>query len=511
MPEARVRPATDPYGTSRIFHGIAYLVGGKAITSIAGVGTFLLLVRVLSIEQFAAYTVLFALVEIFDTVTGVGLAHVLSRYVPELYAEHRGGALRRLVAYGLGLRFGVLALFLAAVYMLAPKVSPWIGLAGWEWAMRAYLLVVLARVAATTLFGVLESMLRQAIAQAGASVATLVRFLLLALLASNGSLDLEAVIVIELITELLGFAIMAIGSLYAVPAADATDPLRDADWMRKNFRRMGEFGLKGYFQNLLILPYGGSTNRLLVGASLSSPEIALFGFAQSVADLMERYLPVRLLAGVIRPVLTARYVRDQRFSDLALAANIIFKVNAIIVCLAAVVIFAGGEPMLSLVTRGKYTESGVGLLLLMCLLVLMYSLRFMLDHVSHAVERNGPLIWSNAVITLCMLPGVALLPVFGVYALPVANIVGLVLGSLILIWRLDAEGFPYMHDLAATARMLAAAGLAFAVAAILRSIETGWIFCVAIAVAAFIAGIVALRPVGARERDAIAAILKRRA
>lgn len=510
MPEAPTRPAGDPYGTSRIFHGIAYLVGGKAVTSIAGVGTFLLLVRVLPVEQFAAYTVLFALVEILDAVTGVGLGHILSRYVPELYAEHRRGALRRLVAFGVALRFAVLAVVLAGVYLLAPTVSPWIGLAGWEWAVRAYLLVVLARVATTTLFSVLESMLRQAIAQTGASVATVVRFLLLGLLAGNGALDLEAVIVVELLTEALGFAIMLVGGLYVIPSADAAESSQGADWVRGNLRRMSEFGLKGYCQNLLILPYGGSTNRLLVGAALSSPEVALFGFAQSIADLMERYLPVRLLAGVIRPVLTARYVRDQRFSDLVLAANMIFKINAFIVLLAAVVIFAGGEAMLSSVTAGKYAEDSVGLLLLICGLVLMYSLRFMLDHVSHAVEQNGPLIWSNAVITLSMLPGLVLLPKMGVYALPAANIVGLILGCLILIWRLRTAGFAYAHDIWTLGRMLVASGFALGAAELLRRWGIGWVSTVSLAVPVFTVAVVALRPTNVQERGAVAAILKHR-
>lgn len=500
----------DPYSASRIARGVVYLVGGKAITSIAGIGTFLLLVRALPVEQFAAYSILFALVELVDAVTGVGLSQILSRYVPELYVGHRQHALRRLVAVTMTARLGVLAAFLALIYLLAPAVSPLIGLGDWQWAVKAYLAVVLARVVATSLFGVLESMLHQAIAQMGFGLVTVLRFALLALAASQGLLDLQTVILIELATDLVGAGVMLIGLLRALPRDVPERQEDDAHWVSSNLGRMSEFGLKGYLQHMLIMPYGGSTNRLLVGGSLASPDVALFGFAQSVADLMERYLPVKLLAGVIRPVLTARYVRDRRFADLELAANLIFKVNAVVICLGAIVIFAGGRELIGLVSGGKYTVGGVPLLLLMCGLVLMFSLRHMLDQVSHAVERNGPLIWSNAVITLSVLPGIALLPHLGVYALPVANLAGLLVGCVVLIWRLRIDGFAYRQDLSGLVRMLAATGVGAATSECARWLGAGWPLALVAGVVFFSGAIAVLRPWNDAERQFVVALLKRR-
>ena len=500
----------DPYSTARIKRGVAYLVGGKAVTAIAGIGTFVLLVRTLSVEQFAAYSILFGLVELIDALTGVGLSQVLSRYVPELFVQHRRRALRQLVACAIALRVGVLAAFLAASYVFAPTIAPLIGLAEWEWAVKAYLAVVLVRVAASSLFSVLESMLHQAVAQSGFGLVTVLRFVLLALAASQGTLDLQTVILIELATDIAGFGVMLIGAIRAIRQAGSGEPRRHESGGRSNLGRMAEFGLKGYFQHLLILPYGGSTNRILVGGALTSGDVALFGFAQSVADLMERYLPVRLLAGVIRPVLTARYVRDRRFGDLELAANLIFKLNAVLICLATVVIFSGGAPMLALVTGGKYTDGGVGLLLVMCALVLMYSLRFMLDHVSHAVERNGPLMWSNAVITASVVPGLVMLPFLGVYALPVANLAGLVIGSWLLVRRLRAEGFDYRHDLTGLASLLAATAIGIGAAAIVQWADGGWLLATAGGTATFGASIVALSPFRAPERDMLLLAIRQR-
>lgn len=486
------------------------MVGGKAITAIAGIGTFALLVRELPVEQFAAYSILFALVELVEAITGVGLSQVLSRYVPELVVEHRQHALRRLVAFAMGLRIAILIAFLVTIHLLAPSVAALIGLADWQWALKAYLAVVFFRVVATSLFGVLESILHQATAQLGFGLVTVLRFALLVLATSEGSLDLKTVIMIELVTDIVGFGVMLIGTMRALPRKEHCDPQESIGWVRSNAARMSEFGLKGYAQHLLILPYGGSTNRLLVGGALASPDVALFGFAQSIAELLERYLPVRLLAGVIRPVLTAKYVRHRQFADLEMAANLIFKVNATLICLVAVVVCSGGESMIALATGGKYSQGGVGLLLMMCALVLMYSLRFMLDHVSHAVERNGPLIWSNAVITASMLPGLALLPSLGVYALPLANLIGLVVGSCILVWRLRVAGFKYRHDLTGLIKLLAATVIGIGAGLVLHWLGGGWVSAAALGPALFVASAVLLRPITRDERAVILSLTKQR-
>jgi O-antigen/teichoic acid export membrane protein len=499
----------DPYSVSRIGRGVAFLVGGKALTSIAGIGTLLLLVRGLPVEQFAAYAVLYALVELVDVITGVGLIHVLARYVPELYVGHQPVALRRLVVRILMLRFTVLATFLGGIFMIVTQLSPLIGLAGWEWAVMAYLPVVLFRIVAMTLFNVLESMLHQAVAQLGFGLVTVLRFALLAAMATQGPLDLQTVIVVELITDVIGVAVMLGGMVRVLPRGNPAAAAREAGWLRANLARVAEFGLKGYLQNLLIVPYGHSTNRLLVGGALPSGDVALFGFAVSIADLMERYLPVRLLAGVIRPVLTARYVRERRFSDLQLAANMIFKVNAVVICAAAVVIFGGGERMLASITGSKYSEGGTALLLLMCAFILLSSLRHMLDLVSHAVERNGPLIWSNATIMWSVLPGIALLPTLGVFALPTANLVGMIVGCAVLVWRLHAAGFSYRHDLGGLARILVATALGLGGSEVGNWLGAGWLACAILGLVTFAAAVSMLRPWTPEERQVLADLARR--
>lgn len=457
----------NPYGAKRVRKGLLHFAAGKAFTSVAGIGTMVVLVRELPLADFAVYSVLFGLVELMSAITGMGLLHIMSRYVPEAHSTHQNGATRRLIIVATSMRLAVLAAVLAVLYLTATDTAPLIGLDGWVWAMQAYLWVILARVVAMTLFGVLESLLRQGIAQLGFSTVTIVRFALLIGVAALFGLDLKTVIVIEVVTDLLGIAIMLTGLVRVLPVAGSAG---GGGWIRANLPRMLRFGAKGYAQHMLLVPFGGPTDRLLVGARLSTPQVAMFGFAQQVADLMERYLPAQMFVGLIRPVLTARFSSGNGFSELVTVCNMVLKLNLFLIGGAAVCLFAGGESFIYAVIGDKDFDGIVPLILLICLMVSLYSWRHILDMVTHTVERNGPLIVAHAIMNISVIPGFLLMPYWGVFALPVSHVVGVTIGCLALLAGLARAGYRFTHDLAGFSRLALSVLGAFALAWLLDGV-----------------------------------------
>jgi len=173
---------TDRYGGAQVRRGLVHFLAGKALTSVAGIGTFVLLVRALPLDEFAAYSILFGLVELIAAVTGVGITHVMARYVPEVYAIHLNKTFRALVLRLLLLRFSVLALAVGLMWAFAEPISGLIGLGGWQDALVMYLWVIAVRSVLLTLFSLLEQMLLQGTAQSSMSLVTVSRFAVLALL-----------------------------------------------------------------------------------------------------------------------------------------------------------------------------------------------------------------------------------------------------------------------------------------------------------------------------------------
>src|SRR5690606_13086800 len=101
-------------------------------------------------------------------------------------------------------------------------------------------------------------------------------------------------------------------------------------------QRIIVFGVKGYLQNIVIMPFSGMFNRLVIGSQLPVPQIAMFGFAQTILDLMLRYLPAQLFAGMMRPVMAARFSTTGKFSEVQTISNAALRFNLALVGLVAV-------------------------------------------------------------------------------------------------------------------------------------------------------------------------------
>ena len=501
---------TDRYGGARIRRGLWHFLAGKALTSVAGIGTFILLIRALPIDAFAAYSILFGLVELIGAITGVGITHVMSRYVPEVYATHQNRTFKVLVLRLLALRTVVLGIAIVLLWIFAPELGQLIGLAGWDEALRLYLWVIAIRTILLTLFTLLEQMLLQGIAQLGLSLVTGSRFLILAALWWAGELDLRTVIWVEIITDTLGVVIMLAGLSRNMPAGANTADASVRQWLRDNRARMVDFGWKGYMQHMLVLPFSGATDRLIIGSQLAAGPVALFGFGQWILDLMNRYLPAQLLQGMIRPVLTARYVRSGSFADVVFMSNLILKINLVLLALFAVVTFAGGEQAIAWLTADKYGAEALLLLLLMTFLMALYSWRQVLDIAAHVVEKNGPLIWAHSVLVLSVIPGVLALPWLGVYALPVSHVAGVIIACALLIHRLAREGFVYQMAWKSLALMMAAMLATMAITTLMRDHLPWPVTCLA-AVLVFLALWALSKPIDTAERRALTEMVKRRA
>jgi len=502
---------SNPYSSRRIATGMKHFLMGKALTSVAGIGTLLLVIRGLPVGEFAAYSVLFGLVDVLLVVTSVGTGQVLTRFVPEIYAQHFAHALRLLLGYALGLRFALLLVTVIALGLLAAPFAALIGLDDWEGALKLYLLVVFFRTATNTLYQVLEAMLQQARGQGAFAAVTVSRFVGVGGLYLSGHFNLVNLILVEAATDALGTLLMSYG-VYQVSKPRLSDGDREAEvgWLRSNARRIVNFGIKGHFQGLIIMPFSGVVNRLVIGSQMPTAQVALFGFGQSIFDLMQRYLPAQLFNGMVRPVMAARFSVSGRFDEIQVISNAALKINLLLIGMAATVFAAGGSDMLLWITRGKYGEQAVTLLLLMCALVALESWRHVLDQLSHTVERYGFLVFSNGLLGASLLGGLALLPSLGIFALPAANCGGLVVANLLVIWWLRRTGYPFRQNVGEIFAILAGTGLAVGVGLLLPIVLNHWMPRILVAVlvyAAFVWLAVGTKP---EERRMIGVFVDRR-
>lgn len=475
------------YGRDDIRRSFIHFLLGKGVSAIAGVIVLLLIARSLTVVEFATYSVLLAFVEVFTAITGLGFTHIVLRYVPELYALHLNRSLAGLVYWALLLRSLVLLAAIGVTYLAASQIAAWFGLAGWEVAFKAYLLVVGLRVTAHFSFQILESMLHQGLAQLAFTLTAVLKLALLVFAIHQHSLDLSQLIEIETVAEVLGLAVLLFALVRSVRQGLAVSAAPgDMNWLKDNLGRMAKFGAAGYGQHLATLLYGGAPNRLLVGRLFDAPAVAAFGFAQSIIDFSRRYLPGQLLAGMVRPVLLARYASDGNYQNISKTVNLVFKTDFSFVGAGCVVFGVGGGAIVSLLSDGKYDEMASGLILAMLLVLILEALRPLVELSLQALERNRVLLFTNVFLSISILLAFPLAEIFGPFAVILANLIGMAINLVLLLAYLKSVGYELALDWGAFARLVAGSLLGVAVGRGLLFAGVGWGVASAIAIVAYV-------------------------
>jgi len=445
------------YGRDRVVRGLLHFLLGKGISSIAGFLGIVLVIRLLPVDQFASYSVLVALVETLTAVSGLGLAHALLRYVPELYAQHYQQALRRYVGGSVLLRSGVLLLATLLAFLWSNHLAPLIGLGDEIGPFRLFLLLVFVRSTSQFLSQILESTLHQANAQFAFSLSAVTRLAGMLYLSNGHDVRLLDVIWVEVASDVLGLLVMLYGVLHMLRqgAEGSAIPADDAHWLRRHLRQIGRFALAGYAQHLAILPYGGNTNRLVGGRMLADVAMASYGFAQSLYEYVKRYLPAQLLVGLIRPVVVARYAQQRNFADAARISGKVLQINMLCIGAAFVGLAVGGPEAIKWMSAGKYGTEVAVILLALFVVLLLETQRQQLELLVQTVEIYKVLIPSNIVLAASVLLAVLMLPAWGAVSFPLANIIGLVVANAWVQRRMDAFGFRFRHDWFTSAQVLA--------------------------------------------------------
>jgi hypothetical protein len=485
------------YGVERVRKGLTHFILGKAVSAGGGLLAMVLVVRMLSIPDFANYSVLIALVEVATALSGLGIVHVMLRYVPELYVKHYRQALQKLVWGAFLLRTGVLLVVIWVVWALSGTLAPLIGLAGQVDAFSAFLLIVIFRTTSHFLSQVLESTLHQGIAQAGFSATSLLRVVGMFYLLSSGHASLLDVIWVEIAAEVLGVSIMLLGMARILnPALTQPVPSDDGTWLRLNLPQMARFALSGYAQHMVGLPFGSNTNRLVGGYLFAPALMASFGFAQAIYEYVKRYLPAQLLIGLIRPIVVARYSTHRNFSFVAATCDRVMRVNVLLIAALLCVLAIGGRQIFEWLTVGKYGLDAVLMVALLMVVLALETQRLLLEVLAQTVERYAILIPTNLMLSVSILPPVLMFPILtrmdqaflGALAFPVFNAIALVFSNQSVARQLAREGFDYTHAWGESLKVgLLALGVS-AAGIVLKILGAHWMLALAAGIALFALG-----------------------
>ncbi|TCJ17938.1 hypothetical protein EZJ19_03240 [Parasulfuritortus cantonensis] len=382
---------------------------------------------------FAAYSVFQAVVLIIGLVSSFGVGQTMFRYVPELRATNNNLPMYRLIFAGTSTQMLVIAAALTLAWGTREWWAPSFQLVSWLPWLLLYLPVGWLRLTNMFIFRTMESLLWQKATQYSLAAGAFLRFSTSGLLLLQGALTLQTVILTEIVSESVVFLFLLSGFYRRWKA----DPYR-ADgydgWFDENRPRIRRYAVWGYLQALANMLYGGAANRVAASAMLPPGLVGVFGFVDSLMDYGQRYLPTRMLNGMIQPMFFARYAASGNFEEIARLANMTFRASLVALGFPSVILLVGGVVLLDWATAGKYGEAApilIGLLFVLSL----ESLRSQLEIIVRAIERNEIFLVSNLTLSSSLPVALILLPHIGLWGFVVGGMAGNVFSiAVVLMW-----------------------------------------------------------------------------
>lgn len=416
-------PSAGAYSASRVRRSFLHFLVGKSASAFVAFILLLMLVRVMEREEYGLYIVLLAALEIVSLASSLGVYPALYRYIPELRAMGRGRALARLIAAASIWRLITLAVASGAFAFMAPTLAPALGFASASTIFALYAWVILFEGLARFFDVVFESLLMQGAAQISILLRNGLRLAGVFFLVSLGPVKLHDWVMIEIIAS-ISSGVFAVWFVSRKSCAVAHS--QPGDLVSLSLARVKAYAVPAYLAQFVGVLQGPDVVKVLVAKLAGAVETGAFGFAAAVGGMLQRYLPVFLLIGMVRPLFVSQHAGSNGAARLVELANLVFKLNVFVIAPMTILFLVAGEQVSSVLSGGKFPEGGPYLVAFSFLLITQ-SLRTVLGLIALAVEEGRASLHGTLFGLGGLVAGLVAYPAYG----PLALCGGLIVSDLI--------------------------------------------------------------------------------
>lgn len=490
----------------RVRQSIVSMFIARPISAVGGLLILILLSRTLSAGDYGLYFGLWAAAEILILASNLGLLHAVYRYVSA--AELVDG---RFVPHGpvlslLGWRVATLCLAAAGAWLFPELLTSLAGMPPFAAGVPLmFAAIVFGEGTARFVESIFDSMLTQRRSQMTLVARTLFRLAGNLYFLADGSLTLIEVLYVEVAAALLG-AILGLAILAQIYRhAGRTDLAAEGGEYR--YARIVKFVLPAFIAQLLGLAYGADALKIVLTKTAGIEAVAVFGFAYSLAAVIQRYMPANLFAGVFRPVFVAASKKPDSAVLLSGLLNLTIKVNWLVVLPVFCLLFSAASPLLSKLSGGNYANSGLVLLILTGSL-LPSAIHLTLSMYCLAKENSTYPLFATG-LAICGLPaGVYFSKLYGAEGMALALVASEVIWAVVcwfFLQRISRE--PIRLDWNGLARMAGASALAIAAGVGLQRMDMVWYMVALVAALVCLLGIYFLSVFSEQEKTWLIGIL----
>ncbi|MCE7914334.1 MAG: hypothetical protein DYH15_06510 [Nitrosomonas sp. PRO4] len=350
---------SDLYSGKRFRQAIQHFLLGRTAQAIASFILTLWLVRLLIPIDYGTYMVLWGMIEMMVPLSSLGLLDAVRRYLPEMATKGASGDLIGFVHRMTLIRFAIIIFWAALITFFWPNIASWVGfeVPQQEASMLAIGLIITVlgfRYAAE----MLECLLEQRWSQLTHALMPLGRLGGIALLVITDYLTLKHILWVDLIVSLF---CLLLAEFFLMKKLRT---LPNKGISKISMQEVFSFAWHMAGVNLLRAISSFGALRILVARTLGLEAAGMFAFLQQLLMMIGRYLPAKLLANVIRPMLISRYVAGE-IDEVKQGMALLWKSNLLVITICVVATIVAGDALISLASNGRFENAGMIMLLML--------------------------------------------------------------------------------------------------------------------------------------------------
>ena len=450
---------TNQYSKGAVKASLIHFFFGKALNAVVSLLTLVLLARWFSPQDYGVYIAFLALQSTLLAVSSLGIETTAERFLPELRMRHADNELLGFVAASMSARFGSLILLALIGWFAARSITSLVGIGNQLDTFRVWLLVIVLTGVLSFSVVLLEAMLHQRHAQLCMSVYVVAKLLLLVLTKLYLVLNIANLIQIELIST--GIAAV-VGVQFLLQRYSVSGLNQGWQVLLTNQQRIKRFAFFNYVAQVVFQLFNAEVMKMLVTRLLGVLQLARYGFAYSLADTVQRYLPAVLLLRLIKPVFFSRYTKTGDFSQLNQMARIILKLNLLLLIPIIAIMAVFGADLLSILSKGKYADAQWILVGVLALLILS-SHQLVLSLLASTLEKNSMQLYAGLASTVGFPCALFFIPNIGALGAIVASAVSGIVYNIFATIYLRRSGFNYQPDIRGAAIFFAAGAIMYGI------------------------------------------------
>lgn len=409
--------SSNPYSALHVHRGLRDFIHGRAMSGILSFAVAFLLVRYMSVQEYAAYITLTGVQMLLMPMTNLGLDRTIARYVPEMRLKRSKRDLFRLSWALLALRSAGFLIFSGVIAFFIDDLARLINIESHKKVFVVVWLYAFFFALSIHLRCTLQSLMRQRVIKHAYSLEWIPKVIMIAaLVIVYGHLTAAEALWISAATVGMASLYMAYGLLrhyYELP----DQPPQAAESTDMSHKKMARFSIQNYLYLLATLPATAGSSRMLGAAYLPAVQLAAYGFYQTFSSVVQRYLPLQLMMGLIEPVVMGKYAEHKDFKLLNTMVSSLYKFNLFLLLPVIAWLSFAGHDLVVLVTGGKYAEY-YWLLVVFVISLILGSHTLVIQMVANAVGKSALLLRSGIISSalffvtagfIFVLPGYALL------------------------------------------------------------------------------------------------------